>query len=181
MVTSSGNIATLTIGDTTVFTISDSNYPASAWSCKLALTKDGSNIAQFTGTPVGDSFSFSVKPVSPIAAGPAQAWLVFTNIATPTLRYSEDIGLVTVLPDPMGTLTASELQLTITALDATIKAIVSQPEFSASFNGQTYTLHNIKDLYEIRGQLQIRLDNELRASGVTTRGSGFRIIKTRFR
>lgn len=173
-------MSTLTQGDTLSFTVRRSSYPASeGWNMQFVLTLDGSKMAAVQATADGDDFRIDLASDDTAAfkLGRCQVFLVFDD---GTQRFSESAGLLNVIPDPLGTMAPSQAQQMLTAIDVTIAQLVAQPQSSASFNGEMYTAHNLKDLYDIRNRLVVRVDREKRKLGIPSEGSGFKTIRTRF-
>jgi hypothetical protein len=175
-------ISTLTAGDTWILEFNDDDHPVGLWTAAIAFSRNGTQLIAKAGTPNGSNFKFSLTAAetSTLVPGYTQVYVVFTNVADTLLRESEFAGTVTLLPNPTGTMPPTPSQQALTAVLASITIILAQPESSATFNGQTYTMQNIQTLYQIRNQLIADVNNELRALGLTMRG-GSRNILTRFR
>lgn len=175
-------INVLTAGDSFDAVFQRPDHLASLWTAQFVLMRDGSKVFKIDATAEGDNFKVYITSTQSlsITPGAVKAVLLFTLISDDAVRESEYIGDLTVLPNPLDVLAPTENQQALVALNATINVIVSQPEHTASFNGQTYTLHSLADLFAIRDRLQALVDAELRAVGASTRGS-FKIIRNRFR
>ena len=177
-------ITTLVAGDVLVFTVRRSQYVSADWTMTFVLTKDGSKSFSKNATQDVNNIDHDVNVTAADSAtikpGRLQGWLSFVKKTDATQRFTEYVGLLTVMPNPVGTLTPSEAQQALTKIKSAIKLIVSQPEASASFNGQSYSLQNITELYKIRDRLQMEVDSEMREMGVARRSGGARIILTRF-
>lgn len=175
-------ISTLTAGDSLEVTFQDSAHPASEWTMKFVLMRNGSLLYQVDATANGDSYNVVVPSVqsSAITPGIVQATLVFDNVADPTIRQTLYIGSLNILPNPLDTLVPTANMLALQSINDTIAFVSASPAQSVNFNGQSYTIHNLDELFKIRDRLQALVDAELRAVGASSRGS-FKIIKTRFR
>ena len=175
-------INTLAAGDALSFEFGNSSYPASLWFLNFALSLNGNKILNKQATASGDNFNVALIPADTITLRPGrcQAWLIFTEQSDATQRFSLPVGLLTILPNPLGNIALTENMLSFQAIQRTISIIVSQPESSANFNGQSYSMHNLNDLYAIRDRLKVAVDLELQELGIPTRGSGFKTIRTRF-
>lgn len=177
-------ITQLVAGDVLAFIVRRSQYPSAAWTMTFVLTKDGSKsfskAADEDPNTIDHDVNLTPTDTATIKPGRLQGWLSFVNKTDATQRFTEYVGLLTVMPNPVGTLAPSESQQALTKIKATIRILVSQPESSASFNGQSYSFHNIDALYKIRDRLQIEVDNEMREMGVARRAGGARVIQTRF-
>jgi hypothetical protein len=171
----------LVAGDALSFSFNFSTYPASLWSLQFALTLNGVKILQKDGTASGDTHTVALvhEDTKNLKCGKCQVWLVYTDRSTNTKRFSVDAGLLMVLPNPLGTLPPSPNALALAAIKRTIQTIVSQPEASASYNGQSYTMQNIGELHDLEHHLSVEVDNELRALGIPSK-SGHKTIRTRF-
>ena len=79
-------------------------------------------------------------------------------------RYTVDTGAVTVATDisAPGTNVDSQttLQKHLAACDKTLLALLSKQTQAAMFAGQSYTLHNIKELWEVRSDLASKVADE---------------------
>ena len=175
------DVDVLVAGDALSFTFIYSTYPASLWSLQFVLTLNGTKILEKDATATGDQHTVSLvhDDTKSLKSGKCQVWLVFTDRSSASRRFSVDAGLMTVLPNPTGTFPPSDNALALAAINRTIRTIVSQPESTASYNGQSYSLHNLNDLYAIRDRLQQAIDSELRTLGIPSK-SGHKTIRTRF-
>lgn len=180
LVNSATSVNTLVAGDSLVWTFSgDPDHLSSdGWTCAFDLSRNGINLLEVAATADGDNWNVGLltTDTSDLTPGYVQAYLVFTKSEDRATLFAGDL---TVLPDPAGSLSPTPSMAALAAVKNTITLIVSQPEVSASFNGQSYTLQNIKDLMDIRNQLQAEVNSELRALGVDLR-TNFRTILTRF-
>ncbi len=173
-------ISSLVAGDTLKLTVGMTDYPATdGWSMKLCLTRDGTALLAVDGVPNGVDFDITISAAASasLAPGRAEVFLVFTKDSE---RYTVSHGSLAIVPNPLVTMTPTSTMSALAACNATIALIVAQPEATANFNGQSYTLQNIRDLYEIRNALAAAVAAELASMGVKTKPS-FKQILTRFR
>jgi len=172
-------VFTIVQGDSLSFSLSLQGYPSSTWAGKVVFTDDGNHELDAPGTPNtagGWDFSLTSAQTLQLSPGPKQVYL---QVSSGVQRISQPVGSVQVMSDPMGQLPPSEAQVAFDAIMATIAIIVAQPEATASFNGQSYTLQNLKDLYAIRDRIAVEVDAELRAMGLSTKKS-WKTIQNRF-
>lgn len=172
-------------GDTVNWIFNLPSYPNDQWTGQMVFVQLGSKV----GAPVnavadlGDVSQWLVTVDAVASAklpiGGCEVYMVMLSNASPQQRVSVFCGHVTIVPNPMATMPPSSNMVALTAVQKTINTVLSQPEQSASFNGQTYTLWNIKDLFDIRNQLMIQVDGELRSAGLVTKSS-FHVIQNRF-
>lgn len=170
----------LVAGDSVSWSFYDAGHlPADGWAASLVFNRDGSQILTKGATPSGNNWIIGLvsTDTQALAAGITQVFLVFTRA---TERVTEYAGTITIAPNPTGTMTPTPAMLALTGIKNTITTIVSNPESSASFNGQTYTMQNLNDLFPIRDRLQAEVNAEFRTMGITVRGSS-RTILFRFR
>ena len=177
-----GTIETLTVGDSLEFTIRRPQYPATLWTCQFVLSIIGSKMASKDAVAVVDDFLFSLtsEDTNKYKTGKCQAWVVFTLISDPNQRFTESLGILYVLPNPLAALPPSETKQQLDLVLKAIRTVMSAPAASVSFNGQSYSLHNLGDLFEMRDRLQVAYANELAELGIPVRGAGFKTIRTRF-
>lgn len=179
--TQSGVPSSFTAGDAVVFIVQDAQHPASLWTLDFVLTRDGKSLKTIRATASVDDFIVGLAGAdSVIAPGRTQFVEIFTLIAEPTQRESGCSGWLTILPNPTGNLDLSKNQLALAACNEAILKLVARPNASVNFVGQSYTSQNIDSLLKARDRLQVLVDNELNALGLSENG-GFRIIRNRFR
>jgi hypothetical protein len=178
-------------GDTYSIIIRVPDYPSADWDAQFALVQRGTMKADIamTAYTVGGVTDYYAAWISQtvsagLPVGFVDNYLVMTEHTPPpppqTHRISLFIGTFRISPNPLGTYEPSTPnQQALAAVNATITLILSQPEASASFNGQSYTLHNIKDLFDIRNELQATVSSELRDSGLIIKPTT-RIVQNRF-
>ena len=130
---------------------------------------------------ISDTNGGSPIVITDVGVGTNEIWKFLPPPPSPPPeRVTLYLGGVTVEPNPMVAYTpVTPNQVALAAVNDTINKILSQPESSASFNGQSYTLHNIKDLFDIRNSLQVQVSGELRSMGLVVKPSA-RIIQNRF-
>jgi hypothetical protein len=185
LVPSSPAVEEITQGDTINWVFALPSYPGDQWTGQLSFTQAGSKVgapANLVADPMDvthwmvtvDSATSAKLPV-----GTCAVYTVMTRVALPNDRVSLFQGDVTVLPNPLGTMPQTPNMQALAAVNRTINIVLAQPEQSASFNGQTYTLHNIKDLFDIRTQLESFVSGEMAAVGVS-HGKNFKILQDRF-
>jgi hypothetical protein len=92
-------------------------------------------------------------------------------------RYTIDTGAVTVVADisAAGTNVDSQtmLQKQLAKCDETLLVILGKQTQIARFQGQEYTLHNVKELWEVRVDLASRVADEQDALRGSLRGRQF--------
>ena len=175
----------ITQGDTINWIFALPSYPNDQWTGQLAFVQKGSKVGQ-PATMAADPTSLenwlatvAAADTAKIPVGLTEVYTVMTGVADPKPRVSLFQGDVNVLPNPLGTIPQTSNMIALAAVQKTINIILAQPEQSASFNGQTYTLHSIKDLFDIRDQLQFNVNGELAVMGVS-HGKNYKILQDRF-
>jgi hypothetical protein len=176
-------------GDTYLIVIQIPGYPSAIWNAKYALVQNGSmkasiDMSAYIIGGVTDQYQVWIDQASSevLPVGFIDNYLIMTEQVPPTQaqRISIYVGTYRIVPNPMGTYVPNTPnQKALNAVNDTITLILSQPEQSASFNGQSYTLHNIKDLFAIRNELQVQVASELRNSGLIIKPTS-RIVQNRF-
>jgi hypothetical protein len=179
----SGVPCRFTAGDAVLFTVSDTDHPATLWFLDFVLSRQGAHLATFRATTGDNGKDYQVSissTVSALAPGLCKYDLVFTDNADGTQRETGASGWLTILPNPTGTLTQSSNQIALAACNAAIQKLVSRSNATVNFNGQSFTSVNIGELFKARDRLQLLVNDELTGLGLS-RGGGFRIIRNRFR
>ncbi|MEY2500598.1 MAG: hypothetical protein QOI07_932 [Verrucomicrobiota bacterium] len=179
----SGVPCRFTAGDAVLFTVSDTDHPATFWFMDLVLSRQGVHLATVRATTGSNGKDYQVSissTVSALTPGFCKYDLVFTDNADSTQRETGGSGWITVLPNPTGTLAQSANQIALAACNEAIQKLVSRSHSTVNFNGQSFTSMNIGELLKARDRLQLLVNNELAGLGLS-RGGGFRIIRNRFR
>lgn len=177
--------AVITAGDTVIISIGpDASYPNTGWTAQLVFSRDGKVLNAFTADSATDGTLGFVATISGTGAtkltpGRAMWAEVFTETATGQ-RETGRTGQLLIAPDPTKSLPDSEVAKALKACMAAINVIVSDPNATVNFNGQSFTSHNLSDLFKAHDRLQIKFDAELRSLGVSNRG-GAKLILNRFR
>lgn len=174
------SISILTAGDSWTLVFNDPDHPTPDWTANIAFSRNGSLLLQKVGVVVGENFQFEITLAesATITAGDTQVYIIFSGLGG--VRKTEYAGSVLIVPAATSIMPPTPSQEALIAVLATITKVLSQPEASATFNGQTFTMHNIQTLYDIRDRLITSVNSELRALGLTKKGSA-RNILTRFR
>lgn len=177
--TQSGVPARITAGDTVVFTDTVSGHAASAWNLDFVIYRDGINLATIRATASGDDFLVTITETISSALTPGRA--SFTRLLTEISSDQREAGLggaIFIAPDPTASMAPTAAQTQLAAANAAITELKGNA--SVSFNGQSFTKYNLKDLLDARDRLQIIVNDELRALGLSQKG-GAKTILTRFR
>lgn len=171
-------VTILVAGDSDVLVFYDPDHPASSWSATFVLNRNGTTILSKAATISGDyhSVALATGDTSGLSPGIAQAYMLYTSGA---LRETLAVGTVSIAPNPSVTMTPTDAMAALAAVKQTITKLVSMVESSASFNGQTFTLQNISQLFEARDRLQAEVNNELLSMGLIV-PRRFRTIVHRF-
>lgn len=168
-----------TAGDTVVFSVSGTAYPATLWYCDYILTRNGTNLATVRATASGADFLVGLSTtVSNVVPGPANWFLAFTEIAT-SQRVFGDAGVVSVIFNPATGITPTANMVLLAACNASLLAISTTGNHKVDFQGQMFERQNITSLFKIRDRLQAIVWDELRAMGISQPG-GAKIIQNRF-
>jgi hypothetical protein len=183
--TVNGIPATIRAGDTTIFQIDNPTYPNADWVYDFVIARRGVNVAKIRGAESGTGFLVTIgTDVSGAAAftpGRATFYERFTakvggQIDTPTS------GILTILPDPTGSIPISDNQAALTAAKTAMKTLMDGAEHSTvNFAGQSFTKTNPELLQHEIDRLEAIVNNELREIGADDRRGGYKAIRFRFR
>lgn len=168
-------------GTTLFFTETLSGYPASLWTLAFILNLDGVFVANIAGGANGNNFIVTAPIATTAAWKPGQYNFAerVTEIAAPTNIIQVCIGQIAVTPDFSVSATPTPSQVQLTAIEAAILILVASPNSSVNFNGQSMTQQNLKEMFDIRDRLKVRVEAELLSAGLSTKGGARRIV-TRF-
>jgi hypothetical protein len=113
---------------------------------------------------VNDEFFTWTFPSSATSGLTPQPYLWTATMTDPSgSRYTIQSGGIQVLGDISANApctTQTMLQQQLAACDQTLLKLLSQEVQTVAFAGQTYTLHNVKDLFAIRNSLANRVAQE---------------------
>lgn len=145
-------------GDTLRVTLSDSDYPSDDWT--LTIHFRGAVLKSYTAEE-GENGEFDLvitaSQTSELTAG---TYLVTFAYESDDDRKTEVFGNVEVFPNPTAATVKSIARQTLEAAQAAMLILVSGPNQSVNFNGQSFTKMNMRDLQEIIDNLQGIVDEE---------------------
>lgn len=148
-------------GDTVNFAWSNTNYPTSAWSATVYLSRNGSAVLNDVATEVGEDYNgtFSAAETAALVPGQYSALVRYTEASSSQVETGERWQIL-VTPNFAANQTASQAQQMLAALDATILALSASGNSSVSFNGQSFTRHDMATLLRQRTLLQAEVQRE---------------------
>jgi hypothetical protein len=157
-------------GNTVRFRESFSDFPSSAWTCALKLNRPGINPISIAGSVDGTGFAFLIPATTTAAMEPGQYSAAFYVTQTSSgERTTAKTASVTVTPNLGGVIDKSTAAQMLDAVNTAILALASGTNQTVSFNNQSFTKKNLKELMAIRDQLQAEVINEERiAAGRTS-------------
>ena len=168
-----------TAGDTLIFSVSGTEYPATAWTMTYTVSRLGQVLFTVTAAADGNDFLFTVpKATTAITPGPANWAIVATEIST-TERKRVSAGVVSVIYDPTVNLALTTNQTLLAQCNTAIGLIAASGNRKVDINGQMFERNNLSELIKLRDRLQAAVNDELRAMGIQTPGGAI-ILQTRF-
>lgn len=157
-------------------------YLSSVYFFQIAFAKNGLNIQLFTAQDNADgSFQMVLTAAQTALLAPGENYitgLVFDE-ASPPNRYTVFDDRCYVRPNPAIPITPTLAMQQLAALEAALSALIANPLKSTSALGQTYTKQDFTILMDARDRADAKVDAELRAMGLSTRG-GTKTIRYRF-
>lgn len=175
-VTASGEVPQyIQSGDTTRFTWSSGEHPASSWSAVFYLSKDGTTAsANSAAAESGSSYTvtMSAATTAALSAGVYQWFIRYTETATGEIETGEQ-GVLQVVQNLAATPSATAAQAMLTALETAITSLAAGTNSSVSFNGQSFTKKSLGELLRWRDHLKAEVIRERQAIEII-RGSGSR-------
>jgi hypothetical protein len=165
-------------GATLLFTETINGYPATLYTLAFILNLDGALVATIAGSASGNDFIITAPATTTAAWKPGRYNFaeMLTEIADTTNVNIGCSGQLSVTPNFSVNATPTDLQNQLAAIEATISKVISSPNASVNFNGQSYSKFNLKELFDIRDRLQARVDAELRSLGLSTKGGAKRLV-----
>lgn len=148
-------------GTTVRFTEDFADFPATAWTCALKLSRDGTAATSIAATTNGSQFVFVIPSTTTDDLTPGEWNYSFRVTATSGGDVATaKTGVLTVLPDLGGTVAKSAAAAQLAALETAILAVCATENASGSFNGQSYTKKNLAELYDARARLRAEVAAE---------------------
>lgn len=168
-------------GETLTFSPDISGYPATAYSLAFILNREGTLIANIAATAVNvTDFLVTADAATTAAWTPGRCnWGLQATKTADTTKTLVCEGMLSIMPNLGVSLTPSPSQVQLALIDASLSTLMASPETSVSFNGQSFSQRDIKQLMDIRDRLQNRVWWELRQLGLSDKG-GARIMRTQF-
>jgi len=169
-----------TAGDGTTITIFDGGFlPSDGYTAKLILSMNGKVKLSVDGSDGADNkFTFTLTSEATADLEPGEYTYTFTFLKN-SVRTSLEPLILYVNPNPETSLSDTVHQQQLAAVEQAILKVSAGDNVSVTFNGQSYTKRNLKDLMDFRDRLQVLVNADLRRLGLSRRG-GAKTIATRF-
>lgn len=141
--------ASIISGDTLRVNITGGDHPATGWTLQVFFS-GGTGNKRFDATANGVNFllTLAAAQTATLTAGQYAVSYIFTETATGERVTDPEKEVVAVFPDPTATVTDSIAKQILDALQASLFIIASDPDVTISFNGQSFTARNPKDLQD---------------------------------
>lgn len=167
-------------GSTLLFTETLIGYPATLYMLAFILNRDGVLTDNIAASASGDDFVITqTAEVTGLWYPGRYNWSeVVTKISDSNVKQL-CLGQISITPNFAATAPKSSTQLQLDAINAAILSLLSGAK-AATFNGQSVTQRDMKEMFDARDRLQAQVDAELRAAGLSQRG-GSKTIVTQFR
>lgn len=168
-------------GSTLLFSERFSAYASSLYDLAFILNLNGAFVVNIAGTVSGDGFAITAVPTVTALWKPGRYNFVERLTKKSDAADVTDIcsGRLQVTPNFAASATPTMLQNQLAALDEAILKLVSGKYSSITYGGQSRTQKDLRELFEIRNQLQAKVDAEQRELGYSDKGGQRRIV-TRF-
>jgi hypothetical protein len=152
----------LTAGDTWSFQMSTLQWPD--YSAEIVFAADGTKLSS-TATLVSNYYQWLIPgtQTATLIPGPYLYQVFMTD--TDGNRYTAEQGQVHVVQDisaagSLATQTTTPLQQMLAACDAALIRLLSQDTQMVQYGGQMYQFVDIQKLFQVRDQLQARVNDE---------------------
>lgn len=166
-------------GDSLDFSIAVSGYSSQEYGLTFILNLAGAVGLTVAGVVNADG-SFQITQTPTQTAGLAPGRYQWAAYATKTgVRTLASQGQVSVEPNFAVTATATTAQNLLAACESALLSLMTSKRQSVTFNGQSYSSFQVKDLQSIRDSLRAQVAAEQRAAGYGPQ-AGAKTIVTRF-
>jgi hypothetical protein len=161
-------------GTTVRFTMSFTEYPASAWSLSFSLLGQASLSAQ--GVASGDAFTVVLTAAQTATLTPGQYnWAAkVTETASGDVAIA-DQGFAVILPDLSNT-AVGPWRTRYNAAVAAMAGISGSQFASVDVEGQSFTTHNVVSLQSVIDRLEMKAIEEDKLLGRSTSGNTKKIV-----
>ena len=167
-------------GDTVAWTKVLGDYPASVWTLRYSLVRDGGSIA-ITATASGDQHVVSVPAATSATWIPAEyVWTAYVTSGTD--RYTVETGTIQVKANPTagGYDSRSQVKRTLDAINALLEGRTVSDVTSYSIGGRSVSKMAISELLVWQSKYQSMYASEMAADRVARGLATGRKILTRF-
>ena len=150
-----------TAGDSVLWTVGYSDYPASSsWELTYYFQRDGRDTIEISGTASGDDFAVTVSPSESgeFTAG-VWKWVARAELqGTGAAKVAR--GLVTVEPDPAAAHTKSFAEKALEMLEASFQNDLPTAQESVSIAGVDITMMSLSERFELRNKFRREVEQE---------------------
>ncbi len=156
----SGIPATFTIGDAVSIQLTDSDHPAGDWTSTLYFKDESGAVLPFARTSIVGSdhvFALTNANTLTLVAGRNSVCVVFSD---GTHQQTSDWREVVVLDNPTAASTPTFAESQVTTIQTALASLSSGTHSAVSFNGQSFTRRNEKDLRDQLTYWQARVNFE---------------------
>ena len=161
--TQSGTPQTIRAGDTTIWTRSFSDYPASTWGLVYYFRRDGAKNVELTGVASGDDFTFTLT--SSTSGQFVQGEWDWYARATDSTRQTITVGTgcVTILGDPDAERPATHAEQMLAAVQAVQLQRAGKGYNASDIAGTSMSHKTDAELHQSERGLLARVKSERRA------------------
>lgn len=165
--TQSGVPCKIRAGDTTIFTVENTDYSPATHSASLLLQKvaTGVSLSAINATESGSTYTFTISAATSAAWSPGSyQWAIRYTVTADSTVETGETGMLDILPNIGTSQTASTAATLLAALETAIATVTASPHSSISFNGQSVTFGSLSMWYQERNRLRAEVIKEQRAA-----------------
>lgn len=146
-------------GDTILFSESYGEYPAGTWTATIYFSLNGAAPTNVAATADGTAHLFTLTSAFTAALSPGvNDFAVYAVSGSQRQRVSS--GTVDVTPNLTAAQTASSAVTQLAAANTALTTILTDPNASVSYNGQSYTNASQMQLFQIVQRLKAVVQSE---------------------
>ena len=132
-------------GNTVIFSEVFTDFPPSAWSATIYLSKNGTVAANVTAAESGETYTFTISAaVTGVLTPGTYDYAIYATETATSQRATAKVGQILVTPNLAATQTPTHAQQMVTALETVLLTFGNSDKITVSFNGQTFTRANIE-------------------------------------
>lgn len=173
-------------GDATIFQVTDSEHPATAWTGTIYFSRNGTPISNSASSANGTLHQFTLNGtvtnglMGAMGKNSVQWMIRFTETGNASNIETGSTGSSVIIPNLSVTQTKSTAQTLLDALNTAIATVTANPYQTVSFNGQSVSFASLNVWLVERNRLMAEVQREQQALARITGQNDGSVYQVRF-